>query len=1169
MAEKLTPAQKEAVENRGGHLLVSAAAGSGKTKVLVDRLMRYIQDPVDPANIDDFLIITYTKAAAAELRGKIASKLTQQLAIEPENRHLQRQLQRLYLAKISTVHAFCGDILREYAYKLQLSADFRMIDESEAKQLRASVMNDLLERAYESADQDPCFCAFIDSQGFGRNDSAVPAIIEQVYDKSRCHLRPEKYLAKCVCLSQMDSLSDVSQSVYGQFLLSSLGSYLDLQLQALDAAVTLAASEPGMEKPHALLLETAAQIRSLRDAKTWDEAVSLKDIHFGTLRFSKKGGETEAAARIKAMRDACKKGVAKITRRLTDTSAGIMEDMGRSGMALQGLVSLVEQFTKEYSKGKNRRHCLDFSDLEHCMLDLLLGRSRSGPTAAAKEIGSRFREVLVDEYQDSNAVQDAIFDALTRERNNCFLVGDVKQSIYQFRLADPGIFLEKYHRFVPAEEAVPGEGRKIMLSHNFRSGGAVLEAANDVFRLCMSETVGGMKYGDAEALREGISHVPLGEPEVELAAIEVQDDTYAEEAVYVADRISELLSGEHYIRQGESLRRITAQDIAILLRSPNSVGEHYRQALEARDIRCSTGKQSDLLESSEIATLSSLLEIVDNPRQDIPLIAALTSPVFGFTANDLAKIRSGKRHCSFFDALQQDADSKTHSFLDTLNHLRAASRIGSICYLLQEIIVSTRLDNVYAAMDAGEQRLENLNRFFRLASGYEASGRRDLGSFLEYLHSLQEQGVPGEDGSASGAVQLLSIHKSKGLEYPVVFLCGLSRAFNTESQREAVLCHKELGLGLSTVDSENRVRYPTIAKQAIAEQIQAQSISEEMRVLYVAMTRARDRLIMTYASDDLQEKIQDLLLRMQGTPTELLCMDVNHPGMWILLAALRRSEAGELFRLAGCSGPSAVSQHPWRISVVKAATGAVNRVNQDPISDEKICSLNIEMLRQIISFQYPHEVATTTPSKQTATELKGRQKDMEAAQMAQQQFKTVHKWRSASFAGEQAVNRSVDYGNAMHKAMAYVHYEACGDENGVLAELERLHAEGCLSPRELELIDGKKISSFFLSDLGFRLRSGSTLLREFKFSILQDAESLDGEQILLQGVVDCAMVEQDGIILVDFKTDYITGENLSAKVSAYTPQVNTYAQALKRIFHLPVKEKYLYFFHSGELVPVI
>ena len=574
MAEILTPQQRQAVTNRGGDLLVSAAAGSGKTKVLVDRLIGYVLDENDPANLDEFLIITYTKAAASELRGKIASKLAEHLSQMPENRHLQRQMQRLCLTKISTVHGFCGDILREYAYKLDLPADFRVADENECRQLRDTAMERMLEASYAHAEQDGPFRAFVDAQGLGRDDRLVPEILLKVYDSARCHLNPRKWLEDCIKNTQVGELTDVGQTLWGRALMDQLFSYLDMQIDAMNRCAELAEGSEGMEKPSQLLKSTVQQLRDLRQSQSWDQLLDRKNIDFGRLVFSRKCPDQDLAERIKAVRNACKKGLERKTKIFADRSSRCLEDIARTADAVRGVCTLALRFEEEYDRLKRSRRVVDFSDLEHRMLDLLLGSSRTGVTQAAREIGQRFREIMVDEYQDSNAVQDAIFRALRNERGNCFMVGDVKQSIYQFRLADPSIFLEKYNVYVPAEQAADGEGRKVMLSANFRSGGGVLNSVNDIFRLCMSPEVGGLHYGEPEALREGMEHIPLGEPEVEFYGIDVAGDTYAEEAEFVANRIRQLLDGSHYIRNRDQLRPIRAEDVAILLRSPGSVGSY-------------------------------------------------------------------------------------------------------------------------------------------------------------------------------------------------------------------------------------------------------------------------------------------------------------------------------------------------------------------------------------------------------------------------------------------------------------------------------------------------------------------------------------------------------------------------------------------------------------------
>ena len=1170
MAEKLTPAQEMAVKNRGGKLLVSAAAGSGKTKVLVDRLMDHVLDPVEPANLDEFLIITYTKAAASELRGKIAAKLTERMAENPENRHLQHQMQRLYLAKISTVHAFCADILREYAYLLDLSADFRVADENECAELRETVMSRMLDAAYETAENDPDFRAFVDAQGLGRDDRLVPEILLKVYDSARCHLDPEKWLEACVENACVAELADAGQSLWGRYLMDDLHQYLQLQIDAMQKCAACAAASEGMEKPAALLSDTVYQLQHLRDSETWDQIIVRKSIDYGRLVISKKCPDQELAERIKAVRSGCKKGLEKKLKAFTDESAVVLADMAETASAVRGVAALVRRFGKEFDRTKKSRRILDFGDLEHRTLDLLLGKSRSGATSAAGEIGKRFREIMVDEYQDSNAVQDAIFSALTARQGNCFMVGDVKQSIYQFRLADPGIFLEKYNTFADAAAAEAGQGRRVLLAANFRSGGAVLKSVNDIFELCMSPAVGGLNYGPEEALKEGIPHTPLGEPEVELWAVDVREDTYAEEAAFVAQRIRQLLDGKHYVRQGDGLRPIQPEDVAILLRSPGSIGRHYMDALAAVGIRCTSGGGEDLLQTPEIAALRSLLQTVSNPRQDIPLIATLASPVFGFTADDLAAFRSKNRKCSVYDALLDCDMPKARAFLGMLEVLRREARLHTLAQLIEKIFLLTHMDSIYGAMPGGAARRENLQTFYTLAADYESSARHDLEQFLCHLETMEQKGlIAAGEQSAAGAVTLMSIHKSKGLEFPVVFVCALSREFNKESARAQVLCDQELGLGLSVVDVRNRLRYPTLAKRAIGAKITADGLSEEMRVLYVALTRARDRLIMTYASDSLGSDLSDLASRMDTVKPELLTRDVVCPGEWVLMTALRRTEAGELFSLGGRPVRTEPGDPVWRIGVVSGVEGGgASEACEEAVS--VIDAEAVEELRQGLAFRYAFEAATSAPSKQTATQRKGRQKDAEAAENAGEPKHIHRKWRKPSFV--EAGADGTDRGNAFHAVMQYIDYASCTDEAAVAAEIRRLVRENYVTDHQAGLVDAHQIAAFFATGLGQKLRTEANVLREFKFSILDPAENFDpalrGEKILLQGVVDCALIEEDGIAVVDFKTDYVTQDTVTSRAQVYLPQVTAYADAMARIYGKPVKAALLYFFRLGQFVEV-
>ena len=1166
MVEQLTEQQKIAISNRGGKLLVSAAAGSGKTKVLVDRLLSYLTDPVNPANLDDFLIITYTKAAAAELRGKIADKLNERIAQEPGNRHLHRQMQRLYLTKISTVHSFCADLIREFAYRLDVPADFRVAEESECLDIQLNVIEQILDEAYGNAITDPDFCALVDSQGLGRDDRQIPQILLQVYNSARCHLSPGRWLQWCVSSYDTGSISDAADTIWGQYLLEDLHTTLDLHTDALNRCIRQAEQCEGMEKAVDLLHDTIRQLALLRACKRWDDVRNYAAIDYGRLLFGKKCADTDLAERIKVVRNACKKSLEKKLRRFADSNEQVLSDISVSAAAARGLVSLVHKFDDAYTKAKKTRRIFDFSDLEHRVLDLLLGKNRDGYTAVATEIGQRFCEVMVDEYQDSNAVQDAIFSALTHQRDNCFMVGDVKQSIYQFRLADPGIFLDKYNSFPMWNDAVSGEGRKVLLSKNFRSSGAVIDAVNDVFTDCMSPKVGGLIYGEDEVLRVGLEYTPLADSAVAFYGIQVQEDTYAEEACFVADQISRLLDGNHMVRKKDLLAPIKPEDIVILLRSPGSVGGEYYRALENRGIRCDVGAGVDLLQTEEVEILSSYLQVISNPLQDIPLVTVLLSRVFCFSADDVATIRGASKHADFYSALKSSSVPKAKEFVETLAILRQSARTLRISELIEQIFLLTKFDGIYSAMPDGAVRVENLQAFCELAGNFDIDGNHDLGHFLEYLQNLKEKGLIVQENKSAGAVTIMSIHKSKGLEFPVVFLCGLSREFNKESVRAQVLCDKTFGLGLSCVDMKNRVRYPMIAKRAIAAKMLADGLSEELRVLYVAMTRAKDRLIMTYASKHLENEVSDLSVRMIESDPLLITSEVDCPGKWVLLSALKRLEAGGLHALADQKPACRISGNPWLIKVVE---GDIQEIT-DAENDAPSIALPGELLHRMeknLQFVYPCYQATMAPSKLTATQLKGRVKDQETAEHTKTDA-VVAKWRKP---GESVdIRKSVDRGNAYHIVMQHICYSACSNIDTICNEVDRLVSAGYISQEQADVLDAERIFALFETPLGKKLQKEANVLREFKFSVLKDSAEyfpeLQGEKILLQGVVDCAIIEDGGITVIDFKSDYVTPESVSQRTEDYRKQVDAYAGALEKIFQKPVREKLLYYFQLNEFV---
>ena len=603
----------------------------------------------------------------------------------------------------------------------------------------------------------------------------------------------------------------------------------------------------------------------------------------------------------------------------------------------------------------------------------------------------------------------------------------------------------------------------------------------------------------------------------------------------------------------------------ILLRSPGSVGLEFCYALQDIGIPCSMGGGEDLLETEEISVLYALLQTISNPLQDIPLTAAVSSRIFAFTADDLAEIRGQKKYLSFYDSLKRSDNPKAKAFLGSLEDFRQQSRMCSITQLIDYIFTKTKIDSVYAAMRDGQKRIANIQEFCRLAAGCESNGKPDLEHFLEHLEALSQKGmVVTSDQNATGAVTVMSIHKSKGLEFPVVFLCGLARKFNQRSAQEQVLCDKDLGLGLSCVNQDLRVRYPSIAKRAISLKIKTDGISEEMRVLYVALTRAKDRLIMTYASQYLESALSGIASRIDMSSRSLMTAYVSSPGQWILQCAMSRTEAGELHAVGGHPACTEVRQTPWKIRVhdvcvVDGEHQEITQPQEDTFNEEDFLKI-----QKFLKFNYAHTIATTVPSKQTATQLK-----QSTEQNGNNRSKIYGvKFRKPSFV--ETTGSGITYGNAVHTLMQHIDFQKCTSVELIQNEIDRLMDAGYLSSDLAGLIDPKQIDMFFQSDIGQHLCRCEHVLREFRFSIMDDAEKYaagaEGEHVLLQGVIDCAMVEDDGITIVDFKTDKVTTDTLETAVSRYTPQLMAYSTALSRIYGKKIKGSYLYFFHLNTLI---
>ena len=1187
MGIQLTKSQQAVVEDRGGRVLVSAAAGSGKTRVLVERLFRRVLGE-EQADLDDFLIITYTRAAAAELRERIAQELGRRMAEDPGDRHLQRQLLLVYQADIKTIDSFCTALLRENVHLLDLgeqgglTADFRVLDEGEAELLRQRVLPRVLESFYTG--MTPGQTQLADCFGFGRDDRGLEELVLELHSKVQSHAYPHRWLEE-QRQSWASLPEDGGETEFGRALLARLARKARHWSDLLTRAGEELRSDGALEKAYGPAFASGtAQLEALAEAAEtgWDAAAGrLPD--FPRLSPARKCEDPALKEKMQTLWNRCKKESAAFCAILETTGAETGEDLRRSAPAMEALLALCVDFSAAYQQEKLRRNVTDFSDQEHYAVRLLLGED-GRPTPLAAVMSERYLEVMVDEYQDTNQVQNCIFDALARGGRSLFTVGDVKQSIYRFRLADPTIFLEQYRRYPDAAEAEEGEPRRILLSQNFRSRKEVLDAANFVFSAIMSREMGEVEYGEAERLYFGAAYLPPREDcltEFHLL-LPPQDDGEAEkvpaallEARMAADRIASLLSEGFPVTDEDSgeLRPCRAEDIVILMRSPGPRLRHYARALMERGIPCATQENEDFFSAMEVAVMCSLLEILDNPRQDVPLIAVLRSPLAGFSPDRLALIRGRHPEGDFYEALAAFGEEDCEEFLTRLADLRSLARDMSVHRLIWRIYNQWNVLGVFGAMSGGGRRRENLVALYEHAKSFESAGYKGLFAFVTHLRRLLESGEQPvtASGASSGGVQIMSIHKSKGLEFPIVLLTDLGKRFNRADLQTPVLVHPRLGLGPLYIDLDRRIRYPTIAREAVSGLVSRESRSEEMRVLYVGMTRAKEKLILTAAMPAAGRRMKELGA-LSALPVPAETVDGGRSmAEWILLPLLRRWEAAPLRDLAGQEAEdfSLTEDALWQVFLHKDTPGICLPAGTEAGGNSAADAPALPVNREALDFVYPYAAACTAPTKITATQLKGREKDREIVQETIQPY-VRRDFSAPRFLSGRRPLTGAERGTATHLVMQHLPLK---EDTDVGAVVEDLAARRFLTREQAEAVDQAAVRRFLASPLASELRKADRVEREFRFSLLMPGEKyfpeLDGgEEVLLQGVVDLFAVRDGGVTVVDFKTDYVTEDTLPEKIAHYRPQLEAYSAALERILELPVKHRILYFFCAGQAVEV-
>jgi ATP-dependent helicase/nuclease subunit A len=1166
---ELTPDQKSAVYKRSSSILVSAAAGSGKTRVLTERLMAYVTDNDNPSDIRSFLIITYTRAAASELRGRILEELSLRASQEPENRRLRRQSTLCYHAQIGTIHSFCTSLLREYCHKTGLSPDFRVGDEDKCAELREKALEKVMEASYEHVCDDSDFALLVESVGAGRDDSRLARTVLDLHGKMQSHPYPEKWAQQLMNSSDSSDCADAGETVWGRELMENAKRttlYWTNRLDEMWFSLTAdkAFNQPLISAYGDSLCETTEALRSLYRALDigWDRARAELPIPFPRLKPLKNYDFEDRKLAFTSTRDSCKKSMEALCSVFDAPSEKLLRELNCTAPAMRALVSLTLEFDRQYSAEKRRHNLLDFSDLEHFAVKLLCNSETGGPTDTATEISKRYTEIMVDEYQDVNAVQDLIFQSISRNGKNVFMVGDVKQSIYRFRLADPSIFIKKYQSYEDIDLAADNEPGKILLQSNFRSDRAILGACNHVFSNTMSEALGEIDYDENAALfppkdappRRGKTCLKiLAVPQAEEGE-ERPDKTYLE-ARMVAKSIKELVEGSETILEGGVERPIKCSDIAILLRSPGTAGAAFAQALFEYGIPVLAEQGGGFFKSSEILIVMSLLSVIDNPHRDIPLTAVLASPVFSFTAEELSLIRASDRESDFFTALTKAAaeSEKCAAFLKTLSEIRAISSDIGICELLSLIYDRLELPALFASSPGSGT---NLILLLDYAAAFEKNGYRGLFDFLKQLKRMEERGdEPSEAiGSVSQAVSIMSIHKSKGLEYPIVFLANTSRRFNTLDLRAPVLVHPELGLGCKVTDTSRGLEYPTLARRAIASRLNTEMLSEEMRVLYVAMTRAKERLYISCAAKDPDALIAKLSQNLSSPMNPEILKSAPSMSHWLISAAL--IENGGLIELK--------TKYPSEDEALPEGD-----TETLPTEMPEIDSAKLSELSSLLNYRYSYEKSVKLPTKLTATELPDEEKDADAKPLLSDRRKA---FRLPDFAGDKRPLSGAEAGTATHIAMQFIDFARTDTIAGIEGEIARVSSLGLLTKRQAMAVDSASILRFFSSETGKRILNADVVSREKRFSLLCPAEEFfkdaEGENVLLQGVVDCLIEERGEIYVIDYKTDYVTPDTLSSVTERYAKQLHAYAYAMSRLMKKPVKGSLLCFLRSGLVAEV-
>ena len=1172
MAQKnWTREQQQSIDARGGALLVSAAAGSGKTAVLVERIIRLITDPENPVDVDRLLVVTFTRAAAAEMLQRLSAALAAKAAAEPENELYQRQQLLLPRAQISTVHGFCAALLREQAAAAGLPPRFQVVEAAQAKLLQQEALDQVLEEAYQAA--QPGFLALVGQLSDKHSDETLRQTVLETDDFMQAQAQPERWLQEQ--LSMYTRVQPLEQTPWMQPIRRRMEFSLEACLRMTERAMTVAA-QGGLEGYLDTLAVDRQQLTVLAEDLTKADYATLQrrveSFTFTTLARAKSKDAVmeEAKERVKKLRDEVKKRMKAMQALWSNTAEECRADLQTICPMVEALGRLVEQYRAAYTARKRQHKWLDYGDLEHESLRLLLD-GEGHPTPLAQALSHRFAYILVDECQDINGAQDALFRALSRQEQNLFMVGDVKQSIYGFRQAMPEIFTARRDSYLPYDEEHPAFPATITLGKNFRSRRTVTDGVNFLFRQLMQKTLGGVDYDDREALVCGAAYDPAEDTETEWLLLDgsISDSGAPDgvaEARLIGQKILETV-GKRPVRAEQGTRPLEYGDICILLRGWKRAGVLVRE-LNRMGIPAESAGGNRLLDTPEVMTALALLRVIDNPLREVELVAVLLSPVGGFSADDAACLRrtypkeplyvAVERYAA--DGDRQELRQRCGRLYSQLTRLRTLAVSLPADRLLERMDRELGVSAVFAARRGGRQRVTNLQQLDRMARSFEQDGFRGLSAFVRYVDSLQERGQNPEadNGLRAGRVQIMTVHHSKGLEYPVVFLAGLSASFGSDDSRRRLLLHHEIGVGLKL--REEGEKHETLPYQGVRLARLLDGRAEELRVWYVAMTRAREKLYLVISQKDLRKTMEKLEGQLPPGRTLLpdTLLTAASPAEWLLAAALRHPSFAGL-RTDPAETHSLAAETEFKLTVVdSAALPADKAVEETPVAvaaDEALT----RSLAARIGYVYPYRALAGVPAKLAASALSHEALQREHIAAARPAFL------------QEGGLTPAQKGTAMHTFMQFADYtRAAADLRG---EADRLTEAGFLTDRQRQVLDMGKLQAFFAGELYARMAASPDCRREFHFTVEVPVAQVDptvsaaGETVVVQGIADCVFREGDALVLVDYKTDRVQEDGELAE--RYRSQLQFYRQALEPILGLPVKETLLYSFSLGRTVPVM